>query len=168
MSSASWRGIKLAIALFIAAVLQSVAADACRIAGARPDLLLTCALIGAALLHRYWRHGRGSGPVVCCIACLASEGRFWKSGCQPNPGLRGDRLAGRKDVPGQRPHCRNRRFRRNAARPNAFFLFAPQRDILHWLGGMLGTCLYNTLLAAPVYLIIRRILGRDGSKEPVT
>jgi len=41
------RGIKLAAALFLAAVLQAAFADSVKIWGGRPDLLLTTALVGA-------------------------------------------------------------------------------------------------------------------------
>src|SRR5437879_3871338 len=47
MSSTAWTAVKLAAALIIAGVLQAAFADAVRIWGGRPDLLLTTALVGS-------------------------------------------------------------------------------------------------------------------------
>src|SRR5690349_21330102 len=47
MSAPAWRGLKLAAALLIAGIMQAAFANAVRLWGAGPDLLLTVSLIGA-------------------------------------------------------------------------------------------------------------------------
>ena len=47
MSSSPWRGIKLALVLFLAAILQAAFANSVSLWGGRPDLLLTTSLVAS-------------------------------------------------------------------------------------------------------------------------
>src|SRR5438128_2368800 len=64
MSFPVWRGIKLAGALFIAGVLQAAFADAVRLWGAGPDLLLVTSLVGAMFC------GEGAAALLGFAAAL--------------------------------------------------------------------------------------------------
>jgi hypothetical protein len=48
-----------------------------------------------------------------------------------------------------------------------FFLFAPQHAIHHWARALLQTTLYNTALAAPLYFLIRRLVGVPRAARPL-
>lgn len=41
-----------------------------------------------------------------------------------------------------------------------FFVFAPQPHALHWFQHALGGAMYNGVLGAPIYFVMRRLVGR--------
>ena len=41
-----------------------------------------------------------------------------------------------------------------------FFAFAPQPEAARWFANLAGTAVYNAVLAAPVYAIMRKVAGR--------
>ncbi len=44
-----------------------------------------------------------------------------------------------------------------------FFAFDPQKDTSHWTIVLVGSSLYNGVVAIPLFYIMRRIAGRDES-----
>jgi hypothetical protein len=168
MSPSAWRGVKLAVVLFAAALLQCAYADSWSVWGARPDFLLTTTLVGAmfcsesgaaalgffgGLLHAALaappHAGFGSVIVSRTLVCFAVgwlEEQMFR-----------DSLVVALAVA----------FVGSAAAECLFFLFYPQHNVLHWARLLLLTSLYNTLLAAPIYFAIRRFLGRHRTREPI-
>ena len=159
MTSSAQRGVKLAFALFVAALLQSVCADAMGIRGAHPDLLTATAIVGALFCDA--NGGAALGFFAGLLhACLVT----------PPFGGFGSLIVSRTLVGFGVGWLEERIFRDNALlslslvtigtalAEGLFFLFAPQRNILHWARALGLTTLYNPLLALPLYALLRRFL----------
>ncbi|HZT41069.1 MAG TPA: hypothetical protein VFA07_02710 [Chthonomonadaceae bacterium] len=149
----------LAAALLMAAILQCVYADAVQVWGARPDLLTTTAIVGALFCNA------NGGAALGFFA-----GLLLGSLASPPHGGFGSLIVSRTLVGFGVGWLEERLFRDSARLAVSlvalgslladllFFLFAPQPNILHWAGALLKTVLYNTFLALPLYLLLRRLL----------
>jgi rod shape-determining protein MreD len=159
MSASSRRGPRLALALFLAAMAQGVYADALQIRGARPDFLTLIAILGALFCDA------NGGAAVGFFA-----GLLLASLAAPPHGGFGSLIVSRTLVGFGVGWLEERIFRDNpltalllvalgtALADALFFVTAPQPDIPHW-ARMLGlTTLYNTVLALPLYFLMRRLL----------
>ena len=160
MSATSRRRALLCAAVFVAAILQAVFADAAHLRGARPDLLTATA-------------------IVCALFCDANEGAglgfmaglLLASLTGPPRGGYGSLIVSRTLVGLAVGWLEERIERDNPLLAVAlvtagtllanglFFLFAPQHAISHWARGMALTTLYNAVLAYPLYFLIRRLVG---------
>ena len=167
MTPSSWRGVKLGFALFLAALLQSVYSDSLTFGGAHPDFLLATAIVGAMFCTP--NGGATLGFFAGLLhACLAAP---------PHGGF-GSLIVTRTLAGFGVGWLEDRIFRDNALIALAlvalgttlaeglFFIFAPLRNVAHWARGMGLTVLYNTLLAIPLYLLIRRLLGPHRDDKP--
>jgi rod shape-determining protein MreD len=150
----------LALALFVAAVAQAALAGRVRLWEAQPNFLLAVALIGALFCNT------GGGAGVGFAAGLLSAAL-----ASPPRGGFGSLLVSCTLVCGSLGWLEERLFRDHpaialagvtvgtAAVEGLFYLFAPQPYPLHW-ARMLGlTTLYNAVLAIPLYLLIRGLIG---------
>ncbi len=160
MSEGARRGLRLALLLLIAACLQGAFADAMQIGGAKPDLLLATALTGALFCDANGAAALGffAGLLLACLAA-------------PPHGGFGSLIVSRTLVAFGVGWLEERIFRDSALFALAlvaagtalaeglFFLFAPQSALLHWARALGSTTLYNAILAIPLYLLIRRLLG---------
>lgn len=167
MTPATRRAAALTLAVFLAAIVQATYADAVHIRGARPDVLTATALICALFCDA--NGGAGVGFVA---------GVLYASLSGPPRGGFGSIIVSRTLVGFAVGWLEERIERDNPFLAVAlvtagtlladclFFLFAPQRgQIAHWARGMMLTTLYNAVLAYPLYLLIRRMVGgrqREG------
>jgi rod shape-determining protein MreD len=160
MNPSARRTLGLCLALFVAALAQMVYAEGMRLGGARPDFLILTIVLGAMFCDA--NHAAGLG--------------FWGGlltasiNAPPHAGF-GSLIVSRTLVAFGVGWLEGRIFRDNpllaiplvavgtALAEGLFFLFDPQRAIHHWARALLLTTLYNTLLALPLYFIIRRITG---------
>ncbi len=162
MTPSARRTAGLILSLFLAAMAQSVWADAMQIRGARPDFLTAVALLGALSCDA--NGGAALGFAAGLIhASLASP---------PHGGF-GGIIVSRTLVAATIGWLDERVFRDNALIAVAlvavgtalaealFFLFAPQPHVLHWAKAVLYTILYNTVLALPLYFLIRKVTGEQ-------
>ena len=160
MSPSVRRAGGLCLTLFLAALAQSVWADAMQIRGARPDILTAAAILGALFCDA--NGGAALGFAAGLIhASLAAP---------PNGGF-GGLIVSRTLVAATIGWLDERVFRDNALIAVAlvaggtalaeglFFLFAPQPHVAQWAKAVLLTTLYNTILALPLYFLIRRLTG---------
>ena len=160
MSPSARRTAGLCLTLFLAALAQSVWADAMQIRGARPDFLTAAAILGALSCDA--NGGAALGFAAGLLhASLAAP---------PNGGF-GGLIVSRTLVAATIGWLDERVFRDNALIAVAlvaggtalaeglFFLFAPQPHVSHWVKAVLLTTLYNTVLALPLYFLIRRLTG---------
>ena len=160
MSPSARRIFGLALAIFAAAVAQSVWADAIQIHGARPDFLTATAIIGALSCD-------ANGGAMLGFAA----GLFHASLAAPPNGGFGGLIVSRTLITAAIGWLDGRVFRDNAPIAVAlvaagtllaeglFFLFAPQPHVLQWAKGVLFTVLYNTVIALPLYFLIRWLAG---------
>jgi hypothetical protein len=170
MSFSAWRGIKLAVALFIAGVLQAAFANSATLWGARPDLLLITSLIGAMFC------GEGGSALVGFSAALMHA----SLAAPPQAGVGSIRVS-RTLVCFGVGWMEDRMYRDSAfvaifvvvlgtlATECLFFIFYPQHRLLQWARLLLLTLAWNGILAAPCYYCIRAVLGRHregGRKGP--
>ena len=165
MTPAVRRVVGLAGSLFLAALLQSVWADAMQIRGARPDFLVSAAILGALFCDT------NGGAVLGFFA-----GLLHASLAAPPSGGFGGLMVSRTLVGSVVGWLDERVFRDNpliavvlvaggtAAAEGFFFLFAPQPHVWHWAKNVGLTTLYNTVLAFPMYLFIRRAAGENRSR----
>ncbi|HLK56921.1 MAG TPA: rod shape-determining protein MreD [Chthonomonadaceae bacterium] len=154
------RRLICALALFLAALVQSAWADAMRFHGAKPDFLVLVALLGAMFCEANESAALGffAGLLMACLAAPPTSGF-------------GSLIVSRTLVAFGVGWLEERIFRDNALiavivaacgtalAEGLFFVFTPQHHIGHWLRGVGLTTLYNALLALPLYLLIRRCLG---------
>ena len=160
MNPSARRTAGLWVALFLAAMAQSVWADALQIRGARPDFLTATAILGALFCD-------ANGGASLGFAA----GLIYASLASPPHGGFGGLIVSRTLVGAAIGWLDERVFRDNALIAVAlvaggtalaeglFFLFAPQPHVAHWAKAVLLTTLYNTVLALPLYFLIRRLAG---------
>ena len=160
MTPSARRTAGLCLGLFMAAMAQSVWADAMQIRGAKPDFLTATALLGALSCDA------NGGAALGFVA-----GLFSASLATPPHGGFGGIIVSRTLVAATIGWLDERVFRDNALIAVAlvaggtalaeglFFLIAPQPHVLHWAKSVLLTTMYNTALALPLYLLIRRLTG---------
>ena len=160
MNPSARRIAGLGLALFLAAMAQSVWADAMQIRGARPDFLTATAILGALFCD-------ANGGAALGFAA----GLIYASLAAPPHGGFGGLIVSRTLVAAAIGWLDERVFRDNALIAVAlvaggtalaeglFFLFAPQPHVTHWAKAVLSTTLYNTVLALPLYFLLRRLAG---------
>lgn len=154
------RSLGMIAALFLATLAQAVYADAMQIAGARPDFPLAVALILSLFTNA--NGGASLGFFAGLLhASLASP---------PHGGF-GSLIVSRTLVCAGVGWLEERMFRDHALTAlgivgvgtalaeTLFFIFAPHPNILLWARHLGMTTLYNGLLAIPLYLVIRRLIG---------
>ena len=166
MSSSAWRGIKLALVLFLAGILQAAFADAVRIWGGRPDLLLTTSLIGAMFC------GEGGAALLGFSAALLHA----SLAAPPHAGV-GSIVVSRTLVCFGIGCLEERMYRDSVlvavgvvvlgtlAAECLFFTFFPQHNVLNWARLLVLTVVWNGALAAPCYYAVRALLGRHREGE---
>ncbi len=157
--------IWLSVCLLFAITLQSTFADSIQIQGVKPDIILTLALVGAMFCD-----GNG-GALLGFIA-----GLFFAAIASPPAGFGAiiiSRTLGGFGVGWLGEHL----FRENLklAIPIVmggtiltealFFVIAPQANIPLWIRHTLGNSLYNAVLTIPVYLLLKRLIGRVSEFE---
>jgi len=166
MKPSTRRIVVLYGAVLLAAVAQAIWADAIVIRGARPDFLTATA-------------------ILCAIQCGANEaalvgflsGLFLAALTSPPKAGFGSLIVSRTLVGFCVGWLEERIERDNpilavflvtfgtALANGLFFLFNPQRPIMHWARHM-GLCtLYNGLLALPLYLLLRFLLGSSSEDD---
>ena len=165
MNPATRRILGLMLAIFLAALAQSVFADAMEIRGARPDFLLMTAILGALFCDANGGAGLGF-----------AAGLFHASLAAPVHGGFGGLVVSRTLVAAAVGWLDERVFRDNpliavalvgvgtALAEGLFFLFAPQPHVAAWARNVGLTTLYNTVLALPIYLVLRRITGETNRR----
>ena len=166
MSPSAGQGVRLGIALFLAALVQSLWASSLRIGSAQPDFLLIVAIIGSLFCDANGAAALGLFAGLL-LAALAAP---------PHAGF-GSLIVSRTLVCFGVGWLEERIFRDNALIALAivasgtaltgilFFLFDPQPNVLHWARTLLQSTLYNTLLALPLYLLMRRFVGIDRNSS---
>ena len=167
MTPATRRAAALYLAVFLAAILQTVYADAIHIRGARPDLLTATALICALFCDANGGAGVGFMAGLLFASLSGPPGRGY-----------GSIIVSRTLVGFGVGWLEERIERDNPFLAVAlvtvgtlladclFFLFAPQRgQMAHWARGMLLTTLYNAVLAYPLYLVVRRMVGERHKED---
>lgn len=166
MSGGARRSLGLALALFLACLAQMVYADALRLFGAPPDFVLLIALLGAMFCD-----ANGGALIGFCAGLLRAS-----IAGPPHAGF-GSMVVSTTLVGFGIGWLEKRIFRDNpllalafaavgtALAEALFFIFSPQPHILHWARGLGLTTLYNALLALPVYLLLRRLIGPPGRDE---
>jgi hypothetical protein len=160
------RGIGLACAVFLAALAQSVYADALQIRGARPDFLVTVALLGALFCDT------NGGAALGFFA-----GLLHASLASPPAGGFGALILSRTVVAGMVGWLDERLFRDHplivllivpagtALADALFFLVAPQPNTFLWLRALGLTLLYNTVLTLPIYFVLTRLTGEYRKRQ---
>lgn len=153
-------------AILLSAVVQATFASALCFRGARPDLLTATA-------------------ILCALQCSANEaagigflaGLFFAALTSPPRSGFGSLIVSRTLVGFAVGWMEDRIERDNpllavllvaigtALADALFFLFAPQRPIMHWVRGMGLSTLYNAVLALPLYLLLRLMLGKKSKEE---
>lgn len=161
MNPSQRKAIWLGISLFVALILQATFADKIKIVGVKPDLTLVVALTGAmfceangssllgfvaGLLHASFATpaGGGVGAIIVSrtLICFGI-------------GLLGEHL--------YRDSLRVACIAVAAATfltEVIFYVIAPQPIVSVWFRHAVGTAVYNALLAIPLYLFLRRTIGR--------
>jgi len=160
MTASAPRLPALYLTLFLAALAQMVWADSMRIGGARPDFLVLTVILTSMFRDANTAAGLGFWGGMLTAAISAP----------PHAGF-GSLIVSRTLVGFGVGWLEERVFRDNpliavglAATATAlaeclFFLFAPQHAVHHWARAMLQTTLYNTALAVPLYVLIRKLVG---------
>ncbi len=161
MTPETRRSLGIALALYAAAVLQFNFADTISLFGARPDFLTATVILGAIF-------GDANGGAA--VGFFA--GLLYASVVSPPHAGFGSLIVSRTLIGTGIGWLESRLFRDNGliavglvalgtALANAlFFLLAPQPNISHWLRAALSTVLYNTVIAFPLYLLMRRLVGK--------
>jgi cell shape-determining protein MreD len=172
MSPSAWRGVRLGLTLFVAALAQSLYADAMRIGAAHPDLLLLVALVGSLFCD-----------VNGSAALGFIGGLLYAAKAAPPHGGFGSLIVSRTLVCAGVGWLEERVFRDNpffaivltgvgtALAGVLFALFAPQaaapqHNVLLWARNLSLTTLYNTVLALPCYLLLRKLLRFRRADRP--
>ena len=166
MSPERRRSLRLALALFAAALAQSVYANAIQIRGAQPDFLILTVILGALFCDA------NGGATLGFFA-----GLLHASLAAPPHGGFGSLIVSRTLVGFGIGWLEERVFRDNplialtlvalgtALADTLFFVFAPQPDIPHWARVLGLTTLYNTVLALPFYYLFRRLLRPEQAES---
>ena len=159
-----WFGITFA--LYGAAIVQCVYAEKMQVYGAIPDFLTAAAV----LIALFGDPNRGAAVgffAGLILAVLASP---------PHGGF-GSLILSRTLVCFAVGLLEHRIFRDHAlialvlvgggtlAAETLLFVFAPQHNITHWARGMASTTIYNTVLAVPLYFLIRWIVRPNAEGE---
>ena len=160
MSAETRKVLGFCTALFLAAILQAIYADALRIHAARPDFLASTALLcslfcdangGAAI-------GFFAGILTAVIAA------------PPHAGY-GSLIVSRVTACSIVGWLDDRMFRDNyliavlmvaagtASSGALFFIFDPEIHFTFWAKSLAGTTLYNAIIAVPLYASIRWLIG---------
>jgi len=166
MTPETRRTLGIVLALYAAAILQCRFADTISVFGARPDFPTATVILGA---------------IFCDASGGASVGFFagllYASVVSPPHAGFGSLIVSRTLIGTGVGWLESRLFRDNGliaiglvavgtALANAlFFLLAPQPNIAHWLRAALSTVLYNTVIAFPLYLIIRWLVGKYREED---
>jgi rod shape-determining protein MreD len=166
MNPRTRRGLFLYAVVFIAAIAQAAWGGGIRFYGAQPDLLTAVAIVCALFCDA--NGGAGVGFVAgLLLASLAG----------PPQGGFGSLIVSRTLVGFAVGWLEERIERDNPflavafvfvgtlLAESLFFLFAPQRHISHWARSLALTTLYNTILAYPLYVVVRRIVGERIREE---
>ncbi len=147
-------------ALFLAAILQAVYADAVRIKAARPDFLSATAVLCSLFCDA------NGGAAVGFLAGLLTA----VIAAPPHAGY-GSLVVSRVLVCSVIGWLDDRMFRDNyliavlmaacgtASAGALFFIFDPEIHFSHWAKSLAGTILYNSFLALPIYALIRWLIG---------
>lgn len=166
MSPMARRGWGLALTLFLAALAQSVYADAMQIRGARPDFLTASLVLGAMFCD-----ANGGAAVGFCAGLLHA------SLVSPPHGGFGSLIVSRTLVGFAVGWLEERIFRDHALialglvavgtalTEGLYFVFAPYPDVRYWARSLGLTTLYNTALALPLYWLIRRLVGAHLKRQ---
>jgi rod shape-determining protein MreD len=161
MNPSQRKALWLGISLLIAIILQAAFADKIKFFGLKPDLTLVVALTGAmfcepngasflgfmaGLLHASFAApaGGGVGAIIVSrtLICFGI-------------GLLGEHL--------YRDSLRIACLAVTVATlltEIVFYVIAPQPLVAVWFRHAVGTAVYNALLAVPLYLLLRRTIGR--------
>lgn len=160
MSPAARRILGTVAALFLSALAQAVYANALQIGGARPDFPLAVALI----LSLFSNANGGA-------ALGFTAGLLHASLASPPAGGFGSLIVSRILVCVGVGWLEEKMYRDNAFTALAlvalgtacaellFFVFAPHPNILLWARHLGLTTLYNAVLAIPLYVVVRRLIG---------
>lgn len=163
MKATERTGLALAVALLAAGALQTGIAGAVRVRLAEPALLLLIVLLGSIFCE-----ANGGAALGFCAGVAAAA-----IAAPPVSGF-GSIIVSYTLVGFGVGWLEQRVFRDQAGMavllaaagtPLAlclFFVFDPQRHVAHWAACMLGATLYNSLLALPVFLLLR--LGVAGRR----
>ena len=166
MSLETERGIKLSIALFVAAVLQAVFAERMSLFGARPDLILAMILSGGLFCNT------NSGAALGFFG-----GLFHASLASPPHNGFGSLIVSRTLVGFAVGWFEERVERQHPLIAFGlitggtfvceilFFLFSPQRTPLYWIQNALFTTLYNALISVPLFYLMRVILTSPEERK---
>jgi hypothetical protein len=161
MSSSAGRGVKLAVAVFVAGILHAAFAGDVTLWGSRPDLLLTISLVGSMFC------GEGGAALLGFSAAMITAALA----APPHAGV-GSILVSRTLVCFGIGWLEDRMYRDSVfvavivvligtlAAECLFFVFYPQHAVLLWARTLLLTLVWNGLLAAPCYYVLRALLGR--------
>lgn len=162
MSWSAIKGIKLTLALLIAALLQGVYADSLTIFGARPDILLAILIIAG--LNGDTNNGAAYGFYAGLMhASLAAP---------PRNGF-GSLIVSRTVIGFLTGWFENKVERHHPLivlgfvtlgtllTELLFFVLSPQRTPFHWFRNVCLTTLYNAVLAIPLFYAIRFLVGKS-------
>lgn len=161
MRPSTRRVIALYSSVLLAAIAQAVYADALHIHGARPDFLTAATVICALFCDA--NVGAGLGFLAgLLMASLTSPPKSGFGSLIVSRTLIGFAVGWLEErIERDNPLLAIALVTAGTALANGlFFLFAPQRNINHWAHGMVLTTLYNALLAYPLYLLIRLMVGK--------
>lgn len=169
MSPSSARDLRLGVLLFAAVCLQSAFADALRMRGTTPDLPLVAAIIASMRCD-------ANRAAVLGFAI----GLFHAALAAPVAGGYTALIVSRLCVCFGVGWLEERIFRDSLALAIGlvalgsllsevlFFVIAPQANIPQWFRQTVYETLYNTLLAAPAYIIIRKFIATARYMEDAT
>lgn len=159
MNSSAWRGVRIAVVLFLSALFQSVFSDAWSIRGARPDFLLSAIVICSLFT------GANGGSVIgffggLLYASVVSPPHWAFAGILISRTLLGAGVGWLED----------RIFRNTVLlvvplvlvgtvlSELLFYLFSPQHNYLLWARTIGWTTLYNGVIAAPLFFLISFVI----------
>lgn len=157
--SAGRRNVRLVIFLLLASVLHTAFSDKITVWGARPNLALTALLTAClfvdgntgALLGFFVGLLEGSYAAMYVGSFLVTRTiSGWQVGLLEQRVFRDSLPVVFLVVLGG-----------TILTESCFFLFAPKQHLLRWLTWLIQTltgALYNTVLAVPLYLLLRRLI----------
>lgn len=166
MTPQTKKAIWLAVSLLLAITLQNTFADSMRIRGAKPDFTLVVALVGAMFCD-------GNGGAALGF----SSGLFFASLAAPPAGGFGGIIISRTLTGFGVGWLEERLYRESLqlAIPLVacgtliteaiYFVIAPQPNFAFWLRHTLGEGLYNCVLTLPIYLLLKRLVGRSSELD---
>ena len=164
MNADTRKNLGFCTALFLAAVLQAVYADALRIQAARPDFLTA-----AAVLCSLFCDANGGAAVGFFAGLLTAV-----LAAPPHAGY-GSLIVSRAATCSVVGWLDDRMFRDSyliavlmvavgtAASGALFFIFDPEIHFSYWAKSLAGTILYNAIISIPIYAFIRWLIG-EGHK----